>query len=144
MVKGLAGHVDSDRIVRAIEAAERKTTGQIRVSIAPHLRGSVRAAAERAFARLGMTRTPHRNGVLIYVVPSRREFVILGDAAIHERAGQGFWERVASAMSEQIRNGDLTHGIIHGIEASAAELADHFPRERGSGDEGALPNAVDV
>ena len=144
MVRGLARHVDSDRIVRAIEDAERKTTGQIRVSIAPRFVGSAHKAAHKTFVRLGMTRTPHRNGVLIFVVPSRREFVILGDVAIHDRAGQEFWDRVASAMSERIRRGDLTDGIVHGIEASGAELAAHFPPEGGSGGAGALPNAVDV
>jgi len=143
MVKELARHVDSARIVRAIEDAEKNTTGQIRVSLAPHRRGSVRNAAERAFNRLGMMRTPHRNGVLIFVVPSRREFVILGDAAIHERVGQEFWERVAAAMSERIRSGDLTDGIVHGVEASGAELAAHFPPEGGSNGNGPLPNAVD-
>ena len=125
MVKREAHHIDPERIVRAIVDAERNTTGQIRVSIAPRPWGSIRKAAEREFVRLGMTRTPHRNGVLIFVVPSRREFVILGDAAVHERVGQEFWERVAAAMSERIRSGDLTDGIVHGIETAGAELAGH-------------------
>jgi len=144
MVKRPVHKIDPERIVRAIVDAERSTTGQIRVSIAPPPWGSVRKAAERAFARLGMTRTPKRNGVLIFVVPSRREFVILGDAAIHERVGQEFWEQVAAAMSERIRSGDLTDGIVHGIEASGAELAAHFPPDGGSGGDGSLPNAVDM
>lgn len=125
MVKRQAHHIDPERIVRAIVDAERNTTGQIRVSIAPRPWGSVRKAAEREFVRLGMTRTPHRNGVLIFVVPSRREFVILGDEALHQRVGQEFWERVVAAMSERIRSGNLTDGIVHGIETAGAELAGH-------------------
>lgn len=144
MVSGLSRHVDADRIVRAIESAERATSGQIRVSLAPHFWGSVRKAAERAFVRLGMTKTARRNGVLLFVVPSRREFSILGDVAIHEKSGQEFWERVAAAMSERIRRGDLTDGIVHGIERAGEELAKHFPPAAGpDGGEGALPNAVD-
>lgn len=130
MVSRLARHVDSERIVRAIEAAERDTSGQIRVSLAPKFWGSVRKAAERAFVRLGMKKTQHRNGVLLFVVPSRREFTILGDVAIHEKVGQDFWERVAAAMTQRIRSGDLTDGIIHGIESAGAQLATHFPPER--------------
>ena len=141
----LSRHVDSGRIVRAIEQAERRTSGQIRVSLAPPFWGSLRKVAERAFVRLGMTRTPQRNGVLLFVVPSRREFVVLGDVAIHEKAGQQFWEHVAAAMSEAIRSGDLTDGIVHGIEKAGAELATHFPPSPGPDRvEGALPNAVDV
>lgn len=142
MVKRPVHVIDPERIVRAIVDAERNTTGQIRVSIAPRPWGSVRKAAEGAFKRLGMTRTPHRNGVLIFVVPSRREFVILGDVAIHERVGQEFWELVAAAMSQRIRNGDLTGGIVHGIEASGVELAAYFPADGSGGD--ALPNTVDM
>ena len=143
MVKRAAHRIDPERIVRAIVDAERNTSGQIRVSIAPRPWGSLRKAAEGAFKRLGMMRTPHRNGVLIFVVPSRREFVILGDVAIHERVGQEFWERVAAAMSDRIRHGDLTDGIVHGIEAAGAELAAHFPSDGGSNGDGALPNDVD-
>lgn len=143
MVKRPVHTIDPERIVRAIVDAERNTTGQIRVSIAPRPWGRVRKAAERAFTRLGMTRTPQRNGVLIFIVPSRREFVILGDAAIHERVGQEFWERVAAAMSQRIRSGDLTDGIVHGIEAAGAELATHFRPDGGSGGD-ALPNTVDM
>ncbi|HEY7992693.1 MAG TPA: TPM domain-containing protein [Candidatus Eremiobacteraceae bacterium] len=144
MVKRPVRNIDPERVVRAIVDAERNTTGQIRVSIAAPPWGSVRNAAERAFARLEMTRTPQRNGVLIFVVPARREFVILGDVAIHERVGQEFWERVASAMSERIRSGDLTDGIVHGVEASGVELAAHFPPDGGSGRDGSLPNTVDM
>jgi len=122
MVKREVHHIEPERIVRAIVDAERNTTGQIRVSIAPRPWGSVRKAAEREFVRLGMTKTPHRNGVLIFVVPSRREFVILGDEALHHRVGQEFWDRVAAAMSERIQSGNLTDGIVHGIETVAVEL----------------------
>jgi len=126
-VSRLARHIDSERIVAAIERAERSTSGLIQVSIAPHFWGSIRKAAERAFARLGIAHTPHRNGVLIFVVPARREFVILGDTAIHEKVGQEFWERVGAAMSHRIRSGNLTDGIVHGIEEAGRELAAHFP-----------------
>jgi len=127
MVSALSRHVDSGRIERAIHAAERHTTGLIRVSIARPFWGSVRKAAERAFVHLGMTGTPDRNGVLIFVVPARREFVILGDSAIHDKAGQSFWEEVAAAMSARIRSGDLTDGIVHAVEAAGRSLAEHFP-----------------
>jgi len=141
MVSGLARQIDRERIVRAIERAERSTSGQIRVSLAPRFWGSVRKAAEKAFVRLGMTNTPDRNAVLIFVVPSRREFAILGDQAVHEKVGQEFWDRVSVAMSTRIGSGGLTEGIVHGIEEAGRELATHFP-PRAEPSPG-LPNAVD-
>lgn len=125
----LAHHVDRKRISAAIEAVEAHTTGKIHVALAPHFWGNVRRTAERAFARLRIGHTPHRNGVLFFVVPSRREFVVLGDAGIHEKAGQQFWDRIASAVSEKFKTGDLTGGLIHGIQEAGHELARHFPRK---------------
>jgi uncharacterized membrane protein len=114
-------------VKKAIQEAEHLTSGQIRVSVAPFFWGSLRAAAERAFSRLGMTATHDRNGILLFIVPSRRRFVVLGDEGIHAKVGPEFWSDVAQAMSERFRKGDFTGGIIHGIETVGRELATHFP-----------------
>ena len=140
MVSRHSEHVDEARIVRAIEAAESHTSGQIRVSLARHVFGDVRKAAERTFRRLGMMRTAERNGVLVFIAPRQRRFAIVGDRGIHEKAGQPFWDRVSAAMTEKIRAGDLTEGIVHAVHAAGQELAAHFPHR--SGDRG-LPDAVD-
>ncbi len=131
----LARHVDAQRIQAAIDAAERRTSAEIRVTLAPHFWGDVRRTAERAFERLGMTATPHRNSVLFFVVPSRRQFIVLGDAGIHEHVGQAYWERVAAAVSKRIAEGDLTEGLVHGIQTVADKLESRFSRTPG-GDAG--------
>lgn len=138
----LARRVDAQKVRQAIEAAERQTSGEIRVSVAPFFWGSVRRAAERAFGRLGMRGTRDRNGVLFFVVPGRRRFVVLGDEGIHAKVGPEFWEKVAAAVSERFREGDFTGGLVHGIETVGRELATHFPFE-GPKDVDELPNEVD-
>jgi uncharacterized membrane protein len=138
----LAQHVDNAAIERAIAAAELQTSGQIRVSLAAHFWGDVRRTAERAFERMGMTDTPHRNAVLFFVVPGRRKFVVLGDAGIHEKVGQEFWEHVTEAVSERFREGDLTGGLVHGIQTVGEQLARYFPYDPGSGP--GLSDAVDI
>ena len=138
----LAQHVDNAAIERAISAAELQTSGQIRVSLAPHFWGDVRRTAERAFERMGMTDTPHRNAVLFFVVPGRRKFVVLGDAGIHEKVGQEFWEHVTEAVSERFREGDLTGGLVHGIQTVGEQLARYFPYDPGSSP--GLSDAVDI
>jgi len=119
--------VDVDKVKAAIAAAERETSGEIRVSVTRFFWGSVRRAAERAFDRLGMTHTKDRNGVLFFVVPARRKFVVLGDAGIHAKVGQEFWERVARLMSEHFRKGEFTDGLVAGIGEAGRELAAAFP-----------------
>src|SRR5713101_3931583 len=92
--------IDQQKIKEAIQKAEHRTSGEIRVSVARFFWGNVHKAAEKAFARLGMTRTRDRNAVLFFVVPARRRFVVLGDSAIHERVGQEFWHRIVAVVTE--------------------------------------------
>ncbi|HSA94508.1 MAG TPA: TPM domain-containing protein [Acidobacteriota bacterium] len=119
--------VDVERVKAAIAEAERETSGEIRVSVARFFWGGVRGAAERAFARLGMTRTKDRNGVLFFIVPARKKFVVLGDAGIHAKVGQEFWDCVAGLMSGHFKKGEFTEGLVAAIKEAGRELAAAFP-----------------
>ncbi len=135
--------VDGERIQRAIEDAERSTSGEIVVSVSPFFLGSVRRAAERAFDRLGLRRTRERNGVLLFVVPGRRQLFILGDEGIHGKVGQEFWERVAAAVSRRLGDGDPTGALVDGVGAVGRELAQHFPARPGD-NPNELPDKPDM
>ncbi len=134
--------VDAEVIKKSIEEAERETSGEIRVSVSTFFWGSVRRAAEKAFIRLGMTHTKDRNGVLFFVVPSRRRFVVLGDEGIHAHVGQDFWNDVAEAVGQKFRDGDFTGGLVRGIEEAGRRLSEHFPYA-GESDINELPDDVD-
>jgi uncharacterized membrane protein len=135
--------IDVDRVRHAIESAECQTSGEIRVSVAPWFWGSVERAADKAFVRLGMNATRDHNGVLLFVVPSRRTFVVRGDTAIHERVGQRFWDDLANAMSGHFRRGNFTEGLVFGIAAAGEQLARHFPYDP-QHDVNELPDDIDV
>jgi uncharacterized membrane protein len=134
--------VDAARVQKAIEEAERRTSGEVRVAVAPFFWGSVEREADRAFVRLGMARTAQRNGVLFFIVPARRRFVVRGDEGIHAKVGPEFWSKVAAAVSERFRAGDFTGGLVLGIETVGRELCAHFPFDPAT-DRNELPNAVD-
>lgn len=134
--------IDAEAVKRAIEEAERGTTGEIRVSVSTFFWGNVRRTAERAFSRMGMDRTQHRNGVLLFVVPSRKKFVVLGDAGLHAKVGQEFWDAVAAEISARFKKGDFTGGLVHGITEAGRQLDVHFPRE-GERNPNELPDDVD-
>ncbi|HMJ52259.1 MAG TPA: TPM domain-containing protein [Polyangiaceae bacterium] len=135
--------IDEGRVKQAIEAAERRTSGEIRVSIAPWFWGNVERAADSAFSRLGMTATRERNGVLFFIVPARRRFVVRGDAGIHARVGQSFWDELAASLSGYFRRNAFTEGLIFAIDAAAEQLARHFPHE-GERDVNELSDEVDL
>jgi uncharacterized membrane protein len=134
--------IECDRVEKAIEAAERQTSGEICVSIAPWFWGNIDRAADRAFERLGMTRTAARNGVLFFLVPARRVFVVRGDVGIHACVGQAFWDELAANLSSYFRRGAFTEGLLFAIERTADQLAQHFPYQAGR-DTDELPNPVD-
>jgi uncharacterized membrane protein len=137
---GFFSAFDSDRIVQAIGAAERRTSGEIRVHVTKHSPKQLEARAERRFHLLGMTNTAERNGVLIYIAPKARRFRVLGDSGIHEKAGAEFWTEVAAAMEEHFRRGAFTEGVVRGVERVGELLAAHFPRR--AEDRNELPDEV--
>ena len=134
--------IDDDRIKAAIAASEKLTSGEIRVSVARFFWGSVRAAAGKAFTRLGMRDTKDRNGILFFVVPSRQRFVVLGDQGIHEKVGQDFWDKLVAAMAGDFKAGKFNEGLIRGIEECGRLLAVHFPYQ-GERDVNELPDDID-
>jgi len=134
--------IDQDRIRKAIDEAERRTSGEIRVSIAPLFWGGVEKAARRTFRRLGMERTRDRNGILFFFVPARRRFAVIGDEGIHARVGPDFWPKVVEAVAQRFRKAEYTEGLVEGIETVGRELAVHFPY-RPETDVNELPNEID-
>lgn len=123
----LAKLVDARQVEQAIREAESATTGEIRVSVARFFWGNVPAVAGRTFRRLGMERTAERNGVLIFLVPSRKRFIILGDSGIHAAVGQAFWDEAAACLAAHFQRGAFTDGLVAGIRLLGARLAEHFP-----------------
>ncbi len=129
-----------ENLVAAIREAEQKTSGEIRVFINHKKIEDALAAAQAAFLRLGMTKTRHRNGVLIFVAPRSNKFAVIGDEAVHQRCGDEFWQALASEMSSHFKKAEFTQGILHGIRKAGELLATHFPRQHGDGNE--LPDSV--
>ena len=117
-----------DTLVEAIREAEKKTSGEIRVLISHKTVDDPVAAAQKEFIRLGMNKSPERNGVLIFVAPRTHKFAIIGDEAVHAKCGDKFWQELAKVMTEYFRKSEFTEGIIHGVRKAGELLAAHFPR----------------
>ena len=141
--KEFLAQLDQDRIVAAIQNAERATSGEIRIHVQPKAYGGdIRTVAERTFERLGMTKTALRNGVLLFIATEEQRFVILGDKGIDEKVPAGFWDEIAAKLTIRFKNGEFTDGIIEAIEAAGTHLGEYFPRA--ADDVNELPDTIDV
>jgi uncharacterized membrane protein len=129
--------IDHDQVTAAIRAAEAGTSGEIRVIVARHKAADPVAAAQAYFDKLGMAKSPNRNGVLIFVAPLSRRFAVIGDSGVHERCGDAFWADLARAMEERFRRGEFTEGLVHGIGRAGEILGKTFPRPPGGAPTGA-------
>jgi uncharacterized membrane protein len=138
----LLRNIDAARVKEAIARAERRTSGEIMVSVAPIFWGSVEKAAQKAFVRLGIVQTKEHNGVLIFVVPGRKKFMVLGDSGIHAKVGQEFWEAVAGQLSGHFRKGDFTGGLVSAVDVIGEKLGLYFPYDAAT-DVNGLPDDVD-
>ena len=134
--------LDQERIRAAIEVAEQRTSGEIRVHIQSTARGEIRQVAERTFERLGMTKTDLRNGVLLFVCCEEQRFVILGDSGINERVPAGFWDDIAARLTIRFKAGEFTEGMVDAIHSAGDELKRFFPRQKGDVNE--LTNEISV
>jgi uncharacterized membrane protein len=133
--------IDVARVEAAIEAAERRTSSELRVAISRfYFWGDVRHAAETAFQHLRMDRTRRRNAVLIFVAPRLRRFALVGDVGLDAHLTPAFWTFVASQLQIAFAAGDLTGGIERAVATIADLLAAHFPPETPNKNE--LPNQV--
>jgi uncharacterized membrane protein len=141
MKSSLLTQLDHERIVAAIAAAEKKSSGEVRVHVHHRRVKDPMHAGKKIFEKLGMTKTIHRNGVLLFVAPKSKTFAILGDTGIHEKCGDEFWTSVADVLRRHFQEGKFTDGIVAAVETVGDRLAEHFPRSPEDKDE--LPDEID-
>lgn len=132
---------DQDKIIHAINLAEGKTSGEIRVAVERKLKGPVLERAEFFFNKLGMENTVNKNGVLIYIAVDDHQFAIIGDAGIYEKVEEDFWNCTKDLMIEQFKTNNLVEGLIQGIQSAGKQLKIYFPVAEDDINE--LPNEVE-
>jgi uncharacterized membrane protein len=118
---------DKEKISMAVQSAEKLTSGEIRVYIEDTTKDEVMDRAAFIFSEMQMHKTDLRNGVLIYVAFSDHKFAVIGDAGIHAKVGQDFWNSTKELMLQHFKNKQFTEGVIAGIKEAGRVLVQHFP-----------------
>ncbi|MDB5009358.1 MAG: hypothetical protein JWR67_2887 [Mucilaginibacter sp.] len=120
---------EQQRIRKAVEAAEKYTSGEIRVCIEKNCTEDVLDRAAKYFHKLDMHKTKLRNGVLIYVATVDRKFAIIGDAGINKAVPENFWDDTKEDMLKHFKYGNLVEGIVTGIAIAGENLQKYFPHQ---------------
>lgn len=115
-------------IINAIAAAELKTSGEIRVHIENFCFGNEVEKAKKIFTRLNMQNTQEHNGVLIYIATVSRKVAVIGDAGIHARVGQEFWNGIITRMIAKFKDGRKAQVLAECIMECGEQLGKYFPR----------------
>ena len=127
--KSLLPNDVQEQVVRAIRAAEARTTGELRVFV--ESRCAYMDAMDRAkelFRKLAMEKTVRRNAVLVYLALTDKQFAIFGDEQIYIQAGgPQFWDAAGRLLLSHFKEGRISDGLCACIDTLGAALEKHFP-----------------
>ncbi|HPJ54110.1 MAG TPA: TPM domain-containing protein [Flavobacteriales bacterium] len=130
------------QVREAIGAAERRTSGELRVHLEDHIEEDVLDHAAYVFEELGMHRTRDRNGVLVYVAVADRQVAVLGDSGINEQVPDGFWTDVVGLLKLHFAAGRHAEGLVEAVHLIGEKLSSFFPLREDDTNE--LSNEVSI
>lgn len=141
--KELISTTEQQQIVSAIQDAEKRTSGEIRVFIESHCKyvDAIERATE-IFFQLEMEKTEQRNGVIVYAALKDKQSAIFGDRGIFKiTGGPGYWKAVLEEMNSFFKNDNIADGLSHAVKSIGETLATHFPYHPGT-DKNELPDDI--
>lgn len=128
------------RLIKAIERAEKNTSGEIRIHIERTSSEDAVTACVAKFNQLRMHQTKQRNAILFYLAYKSKSFAVWGDEAIHEIVKDEFWKNLTDCAIEHFKQGNYITGLEKSIELCGEQLRHHFPFR--DDDRNELPNAI--
>jgi uncharacterized membrane protein len=117
------------KIVKAIQAAEQDSSGEIRVHLLRSFRGEEIEESKKIFEKIGMTSTKDRNGVLFILGIQDRKLVVLGDQGIHEKVPSDFWDGINDRVLKEFKQKRFLEGLVIGIQLCGEKLKKFFPHQ---------------
>ena len=140
--KELFTETEKQQVVESIQAAEKQTSGEIRVFVESHCRfvNPVDRAIE-IFTGLKMEKTDARNAVLVYVALKDRQLALFGDKGIHEKVGTAFWNEKVKLILSHFNKANYAEGIAQVVTEIGEALYTHFPYDKDT-DKNELPDDI--
>lgn len=114
-------------LVEAIQTAEDHSTGEIRIHIDSTTEGNNAEIAFEVFKKLCKDQTAERNAVLFHVNFEQHYLTIIGDAGIHAKVHQDFWDQLHDKITQEFVKGNYFEGLKNAVLETSLELKKHFP-----------------
>ncbi|WP_299176377.1 TPM domain-containing protein [uncultured Chryseobacterium sp.] len=127
-------------LVEAIQSAEEHSTGEIRVHIDSNTETQNAETAFEVFRKLCKDKTADKNAVLFHVNFEQKYLTIIGDAGIHEKVHQSYWDHLHDYITSEFAKGNYYKALKSAILETGLELKKHFPVEGENPNE--LPNEI--
>ncbi len=118
---------EEQRIIKAIQEAEKNTSGEIRVHIEDSTDKKVMDRALEVFYSLQMDKTKLHNGILLYIAVKSKLFAILGDKGIHEKVPKNYWNEENEMVLSYFKEKKYTEGLCKVIQSIGEKLKIYFP-----------------
>jgi uncharacterized membrane protein len=133
---------EKQSIVDAIQSAEQRTSGEVRVFVESRCRyvNAIDRAVE-IFENLHMEKTELRNATLVYVAIKDHQLAVYGDAGIHQKVGDEYWANEVMKMIKAFNRDNIADGIRQCVLNIGEALATHFPYDK-STDKNELPDDI--
>lgn len=132
---------EEQQIVKAINAAEQKTSGEIRIHLEHHCEEDALDRAAHIFHDLGMDETKLKNGVLIYIATEDHKAAVYAGKGIHREVEDGFWDDVLQILISHFKREEFEQGIEEAIHKVGDKLEELFPYQQ-KGDLDELSNEI--
>lgn len=121
--------IELEQIKNAIVAAEKNTSGEIRVYIENKCKGNVLERAVNRFYKLKMEKTQKKNAVLIYLAKADHKLAIIGDEGINKVVPENFWNDEKEILTEHFTHNQIAEGLCKVILQIGEQLKHYFPFE---------------
>ncbi|MEA3287147.1 MAG: TPM domain-containing protein [Candidatus Marinimicrobia bacterium] len=127
LAKEIFSDQDLQEISEAIKTFEGRTSGEIVISFNTTSYNQPYKSARRIFEKAKLHQTKERNATLIVLFLAEQKFAVYGDAGIHERVPENFWETTVADMKSHFAEGRMREGLLFGIHQLGENLAKYFP-----------------
>jgi uncharacterized membrane protein len=133
---------EKQTIVEAVQKAEQRTSGEVRVFVEGRCRyvNAIDRAIE-IFENLQMHKTELRNAVLVYVAVKDRQLAVFGDEGIHKKVGDEYWANEVVKMINAFNRNNIAEGICRCVKDIGETLCANFPYDKNT-DKNELPDDI--